>query len=167
MKKPFNQERLTFRLDSLAQEAIRANDGIFQSQLGLRIHEVRVLRIIGQHPGIIFVELSRQANLERSQTSRIIQRLIRQGLVRRENDEADARRFRLFTTDAGTARRDEARRLSDALEALLLAPLQTSEAHVLDNLLARLATWIDSEAYRDQLETFSHEIGTPPDSPGP
>jgi DNA-binding MarR family transcriptional regulator len=163
VEKPFSRERLTFRLDLLAQEAIRANDGIFQSRLGLKIHEVRVLRIIGNQPGIVFVELSRQASLERSQTSRIIQRLIKQGLVWRENDASDARRFRLFTTEEGELKRSEARRLSDALEALLMAPLQTPEAHMLDDLLARLSHWIRSGEYQQQLGDFERQEGGQPD----
>nr|WP_239552579.1 MarR family winged helix-turn-helix transcriptional regulator [Oceanisphaera litoralis] len=160
---------MTFRLDLLAEEAIRANDGIFQSRLGLKIHEVRVLRIIGRQPGIIFVELSRQASLERSQTSRIIQGLIRLGLIRRENDAADARRFRLFTTEEGERTRNEARGLSGALETLLMAPLQTAEAQVFDELLARLSTWVGSEDYQRQLELFNAD-DTPPaqeDRPSP
>ncbi|MDY7116258.1 MarR family winged helix-turn-helix transcriptional regulator [Halomonas sp. SSL-5] len=162
MEKPFSRERLTFRLDILAQEAIRANDDIFQARAGLKVHEVRVLRIIGQHPGITFVELSRQARMERSLTSRIIQRLIKQELVRRENDPADARRFRLFTTPEGDAKREVARRLSDDLEQVLLAPLETTEAHQLDALLERLAAWIRSEAYEQKLAAFESGVDGEP-----
>ncbi|AEY02240.1 MarR family transcriptional regulator [Oceanimonas sp. GK1] len=161
MNKSLTQERWTFRLDLLAQEAIRVNDGIFQSRLGLKVHEVRVLRIIGRQPGIIFVDLSRQASLERSQTSRIIQRLIKQGLVRRENDEADARRFRLFTTAQGEATRDQARKLSDALEELLMAPLQAAEAEVFNELLARLSSWVGSSNYQRRLDAFGAEAQMP------
>lgn len=172
MEKPFTQERLTFRLDLLAEEAIRANDGIFQSRLGLKIHEVRVLRLIGRQPGIIFVELSRQASLERSQTSRIIQGLIRQGLIRRENDAADARRFRLFTTEEGERTRHKAKRLSDALETLLMAPLQTAEEQVFDELLARLSSWVGSDDYQRRLAAFNTDDDTtdddtPPDQEDP
>ena len=53
MAKPFSGERLTFRLDILAQEAIRANDHIFQERVGLKVHEVRVLRIIGNADQLI------------------------------------------------------------------------------------------------------------------
>lgn len=159
MAKPFSGERLTFRLDILAQEAIRANDHIFQERVGLKVHEVRVLRIIGQNPGITFVELSWQARMKRSLTSRIIQRLIKQALVRRENDPSDARRFRLFTTAEGDGRREVARRLSDDLEQVLLAPLEEAEAHQLDALLARLAEWIRSEEYERKLAAFESERG--------
>lgn len=160
--KPFSRERLTFRLDILAQEAIRANDHIFQARVGLKVHEVRVLRIIGQTPGVTFVELVQRARMERSLTSRIIQRLIRQALVRRENDEADARRFRLFTTPEGDATREVARKLSDALEEILLAPLPVAEAHRLDALLARLAEWIRSEEYEQKLAAFESDDSSEP-----
>nr|WP_298057053.1 hypothetical protein [uncultured Halomonas sp.] len=74
--------------------------------------------------------------------------------MRRENDAADARRFRLFTTQLGDAKREVARELSDTLEELLLVPLAVSEAHQLDALLARLAEWIQSEEYQQKLEAF-------------
>ncbi|EHK66393.1 MarR family winged helix-turn-helix transcriptional regulator [Achromobacter arsenitoxydans] len=154
MEKLFNKERLTFRLNLLASEAIEVNDETFNLFLGLAIRDVRVLRIIDDRPGITFVTLTRLANLERSRTSRIIQKLIKQNLIRRENDAGDARRFQLFATDAGAIMRKRADRLSDALEALLLAPLTAAETRVLNELLARLNGWILSNDYRSQLDDF-------------
>ncbi|PYF09259.1 DNA-binding MarR family transcriptional regulator [Rhodobacter viridis] len=155
MEKPFSRERLTFRLDMLAKESIDANDGIFQHQLGLSIREVRALRIIHDHAGLTFVDLVQMADLERTLTSRIIQSLIKQGLVRRENDENDARKFRLYPTEAGSRKREAAGRLSEALEKLLVAPLSPEELVQLDDLLARLAVWVRARDYHDQLATFS------------
>lgn len=154
MEKPFGKERLTFRLDMLAHEAIDANDGVFSAALGLTIREVRTLRLIHDNPAITFVELVRAADIERSLTSRIIQRLIKLGLVSRENDEDDARRFRLFTTEAGAQKRIAAGALSEALEGLLLAPLDAPDIRMLDSLLERLAIWIRSEDYRARLQGF-------------
>ncbi|TCP61065.1 DNA-binding MarR family transcriptional regulator [Rhodovulum bhavnagarense] len=158
MEKPFQKERLTFRLDILAKEAIDANDGIFKTHLGLSIREVRALRIINDRPGITFVDLVQLADIERSRTSRIIQSLIKQGLVRRENDDEDARKFRLHTTDAGARKRAEAGTLSEELEAILLGPLDPTDIGVLDDLLARLATWIRSDDYHARLKEFGDGI---------
>ena len=154
MEKPFSRERLTFRLDMLAKESIDANDGIFQRQLGLSIREVRALRIIHDRAGLTFVDLVQLADLERTLTSRIIQSLIKQGLVRRENDENDARKFRLYPTEAGAHKREEAGLLSEELEKLLLAPLSPSEVVQLDDLLARLAIWVRAKDYHARLAAF-------------
>ncbi|HEY9039053.1 MAG TPA: helix-turn-helix domain-containing protein [Roseovarius sp.] len=158
MEKPFQKERLTFRLDMLAKDSINANDDIFAAILGLKIRDIRALRIINDHAGITFVELVRLADLERSRTSRIIQSLIKKGFVRRENDDEDARKFRLYTTEAGALKRAEADTLSDDLEQILVAPLEPSEVEALDRLLTRLAIWIRSDEYKERLKEYSARI---------
>ena len=146
--------RLTFRLDSLAQNAIAANDAIFVQLLGLTIREVRVLRLIDDQPGTTFVEIAAMTALERTQVSRIIQRLIAQKFVRRRNSRQDARRFQLFATSAGKKLRTRARDLSNALEAILLEPLNPDEARALHDALQCLAHWVRSRAYRDRIAAY-------------
>ncbi|MEQ1613166.1 MAG: MarR family winged helix-turn-helix transcriptional regulator [Hyphomicrobiaceae bacterium] len=150
-EKAFLNERLTFRLDVLAQEAISANDAIFVKAVGCTIREVRVLRLIDDFPGITFIEICRATGLERSLASRIIRRLIAIQLVRRENDASDARRFGLSTTALGKDRRTEARALSDNLEITLCSPLSAGERKQLNNLLDRLALWVRSAEYKQAL----------------
>ena len=150
-ERAFLNERLTFRLDVLAQDAISANDAIFVKAVGCTIREVRVLRLIDDFPGITFIEICRATGLERSLASRIIRRLLSLQLVRRENDAKDARRFGLSTTDLGKNRRTEARTLSDSLEVTLCAPLSAGERKQLNNLLDRLALWVRSTEYKQAL----------------
>ena len=150
-KKTFRNERLTYRLNIIAQEAIAANDAIFMRETGCRIRELRVLRLIDDSPGTTFAEISRGTGLERSLTSRIIQGLIAAGLVQRENSESDARVFRLTTTGKGREVRRVGRAVSDRLEEVLTQPLSREELALLDSLLARLATWVSSEEYHAAL----------------
>ena len=145
--KAFLNDRLTFRLDVLAAEAIGANDALFVEATGCTIREVRVLRLIDDYPGITFVEICRVTGLERSLTSRLIRHLLALGLIQREGTESDARRYRLSTTKLGKARRLTARALSDRLEAVLTRPLGKGELDSLKSMLDRLATWIRSEDY--------------------
>lgn len=147
-------ERLTFRLDSLAQNAIAANDAIFVQLLGLTIREVRVLRLIDDRPGTTFVEIADMTALERTQVSRIIQRLIALKFVRRRNSQEDARRFELFTTSAGQKLRARARDVSNTLERILLEPLNPDEARALHDALQCLAHWVRSRAYRDRIAAY-------------
>jgi DNA-binding MarR family transcriptional regulator len=156
-ERAFLNERLTFRLDVLAQEAISANDALFVKAVGCTIREVRVLRLIDDYPGITFIEICRATGLERSLASRIIRRLLALQLIRRDNDSKDARRFGLSTTDLGKRRRTEARALSDRLEVTLCAPLSAGERKQLNSLLDRLALWVRSAEYKQALA--EHEAG--------
>lgn len=148
---PFLNERLTYRLDVLAQTAIAANDAIFVRETGCRIRELRVLRLIDDTPGTTFREISRITGFERSLTSRIIQSLIGAGLIERENSADDARVFLLRSTAKGQEVRKVARVLSDRLERILTDPFSSSELETLNALLERLAIWVSSDTYRDRL----------------
>lgn len=154
MNKADDVERLTFRLNLLAQLAIEANDQIFREKTGLSIREIRVLRLVDDNPGITFVELNRAAYLERSTTSRIIQALIKAELIQRVNDVGDARRFSLYATDQGRRLRQRARLLSDSLEEVLVHPFGQAERAQFEAHLSRLADWVRSDGYRDALEIW-------------
>jgi DNA-binding MarR family transcriptional regulator len=87
-------------------------------------------------------------------TSRILQKLIGEGLLLRTSSGTDARKYHLFTTPKGQALRQRGRVISDALEALLLAPFPAADRTRLFQQIERLGTWVRSEDYRQALETF-------------
>lgn len=146
--KTFRNERLTYKLNIVAQEAIAANDEIFLRETGCRIRELRVLRLIDDAPGTTFAEIAKITGFERSLASRIIQTLIGSGLIERENSSKDARVFLLSTTPKGKEVRRIARQISDRLEVILTDPLSTQELRALNEILARLGSWVTSEDYR-------------------
>lgn len=148
----FRNERLTYRLNIVAQEAIAANDEIFLRETGCRIRDLRVLRLIDDSPGTTFAELAKNTGFERSLTSRIIQTLIAGGLISRTNSAEDARVFLLTTTEKGKHIRQIARRISDRLEVILTDPLSVQERRALDEILARLGTWVTSKDYHRALQ---------------
>jgi len=150
-KKTFQNERLTYRLDIVAQEAIQANDAIFLRETGCRIRELRVLRLIDDTPGTTFAEIAKVTGFERSLTSRIIQSLLGAELIYRENSPEDARVFQLRTTEKGKQVRKTARQLSDRLEVILTEPLSAQELDALNALLLRLGRWVTSPEYKDSL----------------
>lgn len=151
-EKTFRNERLTYKLSIVAQEAILANDVIFLRETGCRIRDLRVLRLIDDQPGTTFAEIAKSTGFERSLTSRIIQGLLSAGLIERQNSTEDARVFRLNTTDKGKATRQVARALSDRLEVVLTDPLSVHELRALHDILARLGAWVTSEDYRQALQ---------------
>lgn len=144
----FKNERLTYRLNIVAQEAISANDEIFLEKTGCRIRDLRVLRLIDDNPGTTFAEIAKITGFEKSLTSRIIQSLISGGLIERKNSPDDARVFMLFTTEKGKSTRQIGRQVSDRLEVILTDPLSTQELRALNDILARLGNWVISEDYR-------------------
>lgn len=150
-EKPFRNERLTYRLNVIADQAIAANEDIFVRETGCNIRELRVLRLIDDTPGTSFAAIAQVTGFERSLTSRIIQRLIGAELILRENSATDARVFRLSTTEKGKAVRQAGRAVSDRLEAILTRPLAPAELEQLNQLLARLGKWVTSAEYREQL----------------
>lgn len=154
-EKTFRNERLTYRLNIVAEEAITANDAVFLRETGCRIRELRVLRLIDDTPGTTFAELARTTGFERSLTSRIIQSLLAAGLVVRENSPEDARVFLLRTTDKGREVRQVARRVSDRLERVLTQPLSREELERLDAMLDRLGRWVMSQDYQQAIEAAS------------
>jgi DNA-binding MarR family transcriptional regulator len=145
--KTFKNERLTYRLNIVAQQAISANDEIFLKETGCRIRDLRVLRLIDDTPGTTFAEIAKITGFDRSLTSRIIQNLIGSALIERENSSQDARVFLLSTTDKGKEIRQVARRLSDRLEVILTDPLSAQELRAFNEILARLGSWVTSEDY--------------------
>jgi len=149
--KTFQNERLTYRLDIVAQRAISANDEIFLKETGCRIRDLRVLRLIDDNPGTTFAEIAKKTGFDRSLTSRILQGLIGAGLIERENSSQDARVFLLSTTAKGKEIRQVSRQLSDRLEVILTDPLSAQELRALNDILARLGSWVTSEDYRRAL----------------
>lgn len=150
----FASRRLTFLLEVIADEAIAGNDAIFVRELGHTIREMRVLRMVDDTPGITFVEICAKSGLERSLTSRILQKLIGEGLLLRTSSDTDARRYHLSTTPEGQALRQRGRTVSDALETLLLAPFPAADRARLFEQIERLGTWVRSDDYRRALESF-------------
>lgn len=155
--KTFKNERLTYRLNIVAQEAIQANDEIFLRETGCRIRDLRVLRLIDDRPGTTFAEIAKITGFERSLTSRIIQNLIGANLIERENSSEDARVFLLSTTPRGKEVRQVARHLSDRLEVILTDPLSSQEMRAFNEILARLGAWVTSEDYRNALAQEWHK----------
>ncbi len=69
----------------------------------LSLNAWRVMVVLASHPGVAAREVVDHTGLDKMSVSRAIATLLRDGRVRREADPADARRARLWLTDAGQA----------------------------------------------------------------
>ncbi len=135
-------QSLTYQLISIAEDALELGRAAFEGRFGLNVHELRVLRLVGDNPGITFTRLAAGTKFARSDTSRILSRLVKAGLIRRKISAEDARRFDLYITAKGTALRAAADPLSLELESLLLKPLPEAERAAFVAALDTLSAWV-------------------------
>jgi len=135
-------QSFTYQLASISENAIKPAGKIFEQRFGLDVQELRVLRLVGDQPGVNFTTLAAQTRFERSATSRMLSHLIKAGLVRRALDEHDARQFQLFITDKGNALRQKADPLSLEFEALILSALSPEERLQFRQTLDKLTDWL-------------------------
>ncbi|TME45112.1 MAG: MarR family transcriptional regulator [Chloroflexi bacterium] len=121
------------RFDRLVAEADLSRRGLQAWDALLRAHATLMRRLETD------LELADRALISRSGMTRRVARLVREGLVRRANTEADARGVVVMLTDAGQDRLTETapvhmRGVSD----LFVAKLDDHELAVLESALAKV-----------------------------
>lgn len=139
------QTSITYKLASLSEDAIASADLIFRQRFGLHIHEIRVLRLIADAPGVTFTELTRLTKLDRSATSRMVTRLIKAGYVKRVAASDDARRFQLYVTPKATRLRERADPLTQELEELIFSVLLPAERRGFEDCVERMSAWVHGD----------------------
>ncbi len=132
---------LTFRLDQLSQTAMAKASQVYKEKLGLNIRELRVLRAIGDQPGLSSRSLSEATFIEQTLISKHLRKLVDAGLVQRELESADARRVALHLTAPGEAIRQEADRLGEAMERDFLSVLTPEELGQFNRCIDKLRLW--------------------------
>lgn len=151
------QQSFTFQLASISDDAIKPAAKMFERRFGLDVQELRVLRLVGDQPGVTFTRLATQTRFERSATSRMLSRLIKSGLVRRKLDENDARQFQLFITPKGNDLRKLADPLSMELEDLILSSLSPAERQQFRHTLDKLSAWL-AHAFQPELSRLYPDV---------
>jgi len=132
---------LTFRLDQLSQTAMAKASQVYKERLGLNIRELRVLRAIGDQPGLSSRILSEATFIEQTLVSKHLRKLVDAGLVQRELESADARRVALHLTAQGEAIRAEADRLGEEMERDFLSVLTREELAQFNRCIDKLRGW--------------------------
>jgi len=110
------------------------------------------LRLIDDEPGISFTDLAKKTRFERSATSRILSRLVKNGLAKRKIDGDDARRFLFFSTAKARALRADVDPISLELEALVLSPLREEERRQFLTVLNKIADWLKGDAALKEMQ---------------
>lgn len=107
--------------------------------------EVRLLRHVARHPGLTQAELVAHSRRDKAQVARLIQQLEARGLLTREADEQDRRRWRLALTAAGQALQQSLQAHHKRLSARLVRDLSEDDLRQLGSLLSRLQANLDED----------------------
>lgn len=148
----FRKGNPIYQLNILASVTVDSVEDRFVEHVGLDVRTVRVLRLIGDNPGITFADITVMGALERSLASRLIQNLVRGGQIERRNFKSDARRFGLYITEAGQEARSRADALTDIGLKLLFAKLDPVEVSAFVATMGKLADWIDSDEFEQRFD---------------
>lgn len=132
---------LTFRLDQLSQAAMAKASQVYKERLGLNIRELRVMRAIGDQPGLSSRSLSEATFIEQTLVSKHLRKLVDAGLVQRQLESADARRVALHLTAQGKAIRQDADQLGEEMERDFLSVLTQEELAQFNHCLVKLRRW--------------------------
>ena len=114
---------------------------VYKEKLGLNIRELRVIRTIGDRPGLSSKALSEASFIEQTLVSKHLRKLIAEGYIRRDLESADARRVALCLTPNGESVRQEADRLGEVMERDFLSALTQDELEVFNRCIAKLRGW--------------------------
>lgn len=82
--------------------AVRARVDRALQQCGLRLGQYQVLRFLWEEDGLTPREIAKRLDVEMPTVTRTVQRMLRDGLVRREAHPDDARSVRIYLTKRGT-----------------------------------------------------------------
>ncbi len=74
----------------------------YLSDFGLNVPRFYILLHVSHNPGINYIDLSDRLLCTKSNTTRVIQGMVKDGLITRKNDPNDGRSFQLYLTDNGT-----------------------------------------------------------------
>ncbi|WP_321797533.1 MarR family transcriptional regulator [Caballeronia sp. J97] len=105
---------------------------------GLSLSEWRVCASLGKHPHQRLSELVDRACVDMSALSRIVDRLIDQGLVSRERSDHDGRAVRLALTEKGAELTERIVPLAKHAEDVALQSFSKAEKALFEELLNRL-----------------------------
>ena len=105
---------------------------------GLRLGQYQVLSILWEEDGLTPRELSNRLSVEMPTVTRTVQRMVRDGLVRREDHPSDARSVYIRLTDKGEAMRPMIQRLLERETAHFLSGFSDDERRQFIALLERM-----------------------------
>ncbi len=105
---------------------------------GLRLGQYQVLSILWEEDGLTPRELSNRLSVEMPTVTRTVQRMVRDGLVRREDHPSDARSVYIRLTDKGNGLRPMIQRLLERETTRMLQGFTDNDREEFISLLERI-----------------------------
>lgn len=139
---------LTYRMTQIATMAIKMADPIYHNAIGLKIRELRVLRLIHEHPHKTLSELVNMIELDKTLLSKNLAVLEQKQLITRQSDPNDARRQYIDLTPQGEKMWQIAERIGQRLEKEIFADLNEEQWKQLHNLLN--ASWQSLQKWQQE-----------------
>jgi len=138
------EERSTYRFWLLVTQMQQCLAHLYVARFGRPANAWKVVTVVGRRTHVAAAEVVRQTNLEPDKVTRIVDRLVAQGLMQRAQESEDRRRVRLSLTAAGRRVYRELDDIRRAIEIDFLGALSPEERDtlygLLDKLQARAAT---------------------------
>ena len=129
---------LPYRLSVLSNRVSRGIAETYEERFGLSVTEWRVIAIVGRYPGLSASEVAQRAAMDKVAISRAVRRLLDQGRIEREHNDADRRERHLQLSSAGRAIYNEIVPAALAYEQRIRAALTTEENRVLERLIDKI-----------------------------
>ncbi|MCJ1960475.1 MarR family winged helix-turn-helix transcriptional regulator [Novosphingobium mangrovi (ex Hu et al. 2023)] len=107
-------------------------------ELALTPFQARLLRVIGQRPGVSQLELARRTQRDKAQVARAIKELDTRGLVERRAHPDDWRSQCLFLTPSASTAREKVEDQRREVAAIAFSSLDEAEQDQLMTLLGRI-----------------------------
>lgn len=160
-RSPSHEERLERAWASVAK-SFSAKRTPASDKLNLSTAQYHTLRFVCERHSVRMTELAQALGTAESTATRMIDKLVRDGLVTRHAEELDRRSVSVRATKRGRALFTTARRLRIEDVALVLRPLEPSEREHLCRLFEKLATGATSSEGKRTAPPSSRALRTLP-----
>ncbi|AJG23563.1 MarR family winged helix-turn-helix transcriptional regulator [Cupriavidus basilensis] len=139
-------EYLSFRLDRLSELSKAAGSQYYENEFGVTVRDLRVLRLVALEPGLTLGRLIELSLLEKTLVSKLVSALVRQGLLRRQIGEVDARQINLFLSAEGESMVKRTYERGNTLEKDFLATLTEAELKIFNRCIDKLTDTLERRA---------------------
>jgi DNA-binding MarR family transcriptional regulator len=128
----------SFRLHVLARLSERFYEQYYKREFGLPLLECRLIGITGGFGQVSFKRACEEANLDKSHASRLVNHLIKRGLVQKVSNPSDQRSVMLSLTRAGRDTHRALHAAADELCARWLSVLSVEQRRTFETCLVVL-----------------------------
>lgn len=145
---PVLQESLGYLLAKICKlRRVQAQKRL--SQLGIHPGQEIVLFYLWQQDGRSQSDLAEMAHIQLATVTRMIGRLVKAGLVRRQPDREDRRVARVWLTEAGKTLQPAVQEIWEQVEAISFAQMSADEKERLRPMLQQIFLNLESAASSD------------------